>query len=42
MRDDKYGWSMPYNSNFHSYYYKLYFGIPAETEIIWRAPDAAD
>ncbi|MDR1328350.1 MAG: DUF6056 family protein [Oscillospiraceae bacterium] len=42
MRDDKYGWSMPYNSNFHSYYYRLYFGIPAETEIIWRAPDAAD
>lgn len=32
--DDNYGWSMPYQSSYHEYYYKLYHGI--EAEIIWK------
>ncbi|MDR2420950.1 MAG: DUF6056 family protein [Oscillospiraceae bacterium] len=38
LRDERYGHSMPYNSDFHSYYYKLYFGMPGDTEIIWISP----
>lgn len=33
---EDYGWSMPYNSEYHEYYYKIYYGIPEDTEILWE------
>lgn len=35
LKNDDYGWSMPYLSSYHQYYYKLYYGIPEKTEIVW-------
>lgn len=29
-------WSMPYQSSYHLYYYKMYYGLPEDTQIIWR------
>ena len=29
-------WSMPYNSTYHTYYYKMYYGIPEDVEIVWE------
>ena len=34
--DEEFGWSMPYNSTYHEKYYKLYYHIPEETQIIWE------
>lgn len=33
---EKYGWSMPYNSRYHEYYYKLYYGIDSDDTILWN------
>lgn len=33
--DDRYGWSMPYVSKYHEYWFKTYYDIP-NTEIIWH------
>lgn len=30
------GWSMPYTSEYHLYYFKVYFGLPSDTEILWE------
>lgn len=35
LKDDNFGWSMPYNSPYHEYWYKVYYKIP-ETKIIWK------
>ncbi len=34
--DEDFGWSMPYNSAYHEEFYKLYYHIPSETQIIWE------
>ncbi len=36
----KHGWSMPYDSKYHLYYYKIYYGLPNETEILWEVPQS--
>ncbi len=28
-------WSMPYQSTYHLYYYKIYYGLPEDTQINW-------
>ena len=38
---EDHGWSMPYNSNYHLGYYKLFYGIPGELEIEWLPFDGA-
>lgn len=30
------GWSTPYTSDYHLYYFKVYFGLPKDTEILWE------
>ena len=29
------GWSMPYYSDYHLHYFKIYHSLPADTEILW-------
>lgn len=33
---EDYGWSMPYNSVYHEYYYKISHGINEDTKILWE------
>ncbi len=33
--DGRYGWSMPYESTYHEHYYKIWHGLPRDTEIKW-------
>ncbi len=33
---EDFGWSMPYNSEFHEEYYKIYYDIPQSTKILWE------
>ena len=36
--NDYYGWSMPYQSSYHEYYFKQYYDI-ADKNIIWKNID---
>ncbi len=34
--DDLYGWVMPYHNDYYDGYYKVYYGLPREVELIWE------
>ena len=34
--DDLYGWVMPYHNDYYDAYYKEYYGLPREVELIWE------
>ncbi len=36
FKDDKYGWSMPYTSPYHEFWFKVYYKIDTNSEIIWQ------
>ena len=36
LKDESYGWSMPYNSPYHLHYFKIYHGLDPSTEIKWQ------
>lgn len=35
LADDRYGWSMPDVSQYHEYWFKVYYEIP-EAQIVWK------
>lgn len=34
--DDLYGWVMPYHNTYYDAYYKEFYGLPREVELIWE------
>lgn len=34
--NDLYGWAMPYHNDYYDAYYKEYYGLPREVELIWE------
>jgi hypothetical protein len=38
-KNELYGWSMPYNADFHRIYYNRYCGVPRGREITWLSPE---
>ena len=35
FKDDRFGWSMPYISSYHEYWFKIYYEIP-DAKITWK------
>lgn len=34
--DDLYGWVMPYHNSYYDGYYKEFYGLPLDTELVWE------